>query len=206
LTTGVHGAGGSTLATAATLATAVSDHSNLNSNVHGAISTGILQQGLFAQTQSVAVTANGTEGTLIGTGSGSVTLPANFFSVGKTIRVKASGFYTRTAGDDLRVRIYLGATTILDTAVQDPSTVTGFGWRFESDITCRTTGAPGTVMGQGRLELSTSATASANWQLVNTGAAIGVTTTGALAVNLTALWGGAGNSFTCTNLTIEAVN
>lgn len=161
---------------------------------------------VFAQTESVSVIANGVEGTFVGAGVGSVTLPANFFAAGKTIRIKAYGYYTRTTGDDLRVRIYLDATVILDTGVRSPSTVGPFGWALETDITCRTAGAPGTVMGQGRLELSTSATASVIWQLANTGAAINVTTTGALVVNCTALWNGAGNSFTCTNLVITSMN
>jgi hypothetical protein len=159
---------------------------------------------LFTQTESISV-ITGAEGTLLGTGVGSVTLPANFFTVGKTIRIQAAGYYTRAAGS-LQVNLYLQGTSILATDVLSPASATARGWAFDALVTCRSTGAPGTVMGQGQLGLSTSAVARTVWQLVNTGAAINVTTTGTLAVNLTALWSNAGQDMTCTNFVLTAVN
>jgi hypothetical protein len=63
----------------------------------------------------------------------------------------------------------------------------------------------GSIMCEGVLRPSTSAVAAATWQMLNT-AAIAITTTGALAVDLTALWAGAGNSFICTNLILTSMN
>ena len=198
----------------------VHDHGNQSTGAHHAVAiaggaNGFLSgtdktridattYNLFVQTATVSVTANGAEQTLVGAGAGSATLPANFFSVGKDLRIKAHGYWTRAAGN-LRIRVYLGGTLVLDTGASNPGSSTNQGWDLEANCTGRTTGAPGPVMCQGRLNLATSATAGVTWTPVNT-AATAVTTTGTLAVDITCLWSGNGDTFACTNLILTSMN
>lgn len=53
---------------------------------------------LFSQTQTVTVTGT-TPGTLLGTGIGSITIPANYLTAGRKIRVHATLVATRASGN-----------------------------------------------------------------------------------------------------------
>lgn len=161
--------------------------------------------GLFVGTAD-ATSADTNENSIVPTGVGTVTLPANFLVAGKTIRLTASGFLTAPGATTLRLRIKLGTTVILDTGAQAIAAATNQHWQIDALITCRTTGATGTVHAQGRFIFFTAATAPAGVEFGPNTAAVPVDTTAAQAVGLTALWSAATTeSITTTNLTVEVL-
>lgn len=166
---------------------------------------------IFTQTADVTVASTASETTLIGTGVGTVTLPANFFTVGKTIRIGANGHYgTANPAGTLQIKVKLGTTVILDTTASTMSNgLSNLAWTIaETVITCRTTGATGTVMGQGYAEFSTTHTATTIDDFTPNTTAITIDTTASQAISITAQWGtsSASNTITATNVTIEVLN
>ena len=167
----------------------------------------------FTQTADVNIVNTVTETTLVGSGTGTATLPIGFLVAGKTIRVECEGYYSTkgaTAGT-LRLRTRLGGiagTVVGDTAAQTlTDNLTNRFWRAVTKITCRTTGAGGTVMAQGEALLHTSAILEAPWEMVNTGTQ-SINTLAAQAVTFSAEFGTAdtSNSITQTNMAIEVIN
>ena len=171
----------------------------------------------FTQTTAVAIAFNPigtTETTLTGAGTGTLTLPANFLTVGKTIRVIARGYYTSSVSSakTLNMRVRLGGLTgTVVGATGAIATTNGISaklWVLDTHITCYATGASGTVWAQGFFRPMTGAVADAAWAMGNA-ATVTIDTTSALAVDVTGQWGAgveSGPSITCTNLTIEAIN
>lgn len=168
---------------------------------------------IFTQTASVTVNNTATERTLIGAGIGTLTLPANALAIGKTIRIMASGYYSfiGTLAQTLTFRIRLGGiagTIVLATGVNPAAAIiANRSWRIDAEITCRTLGALGTVFSQGMVTLSTTAVLGTVWDMM-TAITSAINTTVAQAIVVTADWNGAvaGDTITCTNLTVELLN
>ena len=166
---------------------------------------------VYVATASATVSNTTTETTIVSTGIGTQTLPVNFLTAGKTIRVTASGVYGTDAvsAATLTLRIKLGSTVILTTGANIPNgSLTNRGWSISSLITCRTTGATGTVFGQGRCNLSTDATTAQTVDMENT-ATQTVDTTATQVVDVTAQWGvgvAAADTITGTNILIEVLD
>lgn len=164
----------------------------------------------FVQTASITATAI-TETNLLSAGVGMLNFPANWFRVGRSMKIRAEGFYSLLGtapgpAGSLRIRVKLGATTLLDTGVvANPLPVDFVNERFliEATIDCRTVGAGGTVMAQGSFEKMGPTSQVLSSQMVNT-ATIALNTTSAQALTITAQFGAAaaGNTLTLTNLTI----
>lgn len=162
----------------------------------------------FTQTATVTVQNSVVATTLIGTGVGTDTLPADFLTIGKTIRVTARGYYSTTGTPNLRFRVLFGATVLGTTGNQaTPSGASNLFWEVSSIITCRTTGATGTTQSQGYANVNTSATAGQRWDMVET-ATDTVDTTATQQLIVEVLWGtaSASNSIKCTNVIMEALN
>lgn len=169
------------------------------------IDTGIgTSSTLFSQTQAVTVVNTTNELTLVGTGSGSVTIPPNFFTAGKVLRFEGIGIHSAAAAPTIRLRVYFGNTVMLDTTAVTTGNSTNNNFRVFGLITCYTTGATGTFWAQGMY--MEEATAANIFSMANTGT-IQIDTTAAQVVNLTAQWGAQSNSdaVTLTNFTIEAL-
>lgn len=165
-----------------------------------------LQFAYFVQTASKTVANSTTETTLVSTGEGLTTLPAGFLMPGKCLRVRACGVISTTGTPNLTLRLKIGGATIASTgAVAMAGTVSGNVWSLDAEITCRTRGASGTVIGQGEFQYDDSTHAGTRWGMAMAAAAT-VDTTTQQAVDLTAQWGtgSASNTITCTNLNIEA--
>lgn len=207
LSNGTTGTGAVVQATSPTIVTptiasfANATHTHQNSAGGGTLAQAAIQPILpiFAQTNSVTVGNTVTETTLAGTGQGSLTLPAAFFVAGKTLRVRMSGYFSATAGPTIRLKLYFGATAILDTGAVTSSNLTDKFWTFDGTITCRTTGGTGTVMAQGVFIED----ATAPFGAVNT-TTVTIDTTATQAVDLKVTWGtaAAGNTITSTNFTL----
>lgn len=108
----------------------------------------------------VAGTANtaGTEASLLPTG-GVVTIPAGFWSVGRTLRIRATGLISCviTTPGTARFKVKLGPTaniTVFDSlaVLLDPVAHTAKGWDLEIELTCRSigSGTSATLWGTGK--------------------------------------------------------
>lgn len=161
---------------------------------------------LFNQTASVTIASSVTETTLTGAGKGSLTLPVNFFKVGKSIRVRVRGYVSDTGTPTYRFRIKLGSTTVLDTGtVTFAGTVSNDQWAAEGIMTCRTTGVSGTVMAEGMWAAETN-TNSNRAPMTNT-ATTTIDTTASQVVDVTWQWGtsSSSNTITAAILMVEAI-
>lgn len=111
---------------------------------------------LYTEIDDQIVTNTTTETTLIGTGIGSMTLGADFLTAGKTINAVLHGYYAHAAvtPGTIRLRGYVGSTVVLDTGTVNLSgaITTNRTFAFQSVMTCRTTGASGSVISQGELK------------------------------------------------------
>ncbi len=168
---------------------------------------------LFAQTASVAVRDTATETTLISSGIGTVTIPANYLVVGKTIRLRASGFF-RTAGtgsQTLAIRFKYGSTTLLATRNSTAFAVamTDLHWSIDCEFTVRSIGATGTVFAQAHpcFFYFSNTSNGIKAEILDSIATVTIDTTASTAIDLTADWNSAavGDTITCTNLTLEAL-
>jgi len=111
--------------------------------------------GLYAQTSLSATITGTTETSIIGTGVGSLTVPANFFSVGDSFHAKIGGLIGDTSnGDDITIRIKTGgvilASTGLFTLDNTQSIASGGeGWECELDFTIASLGVLGEICTNG---------------------------------------------------------
>lgn len=166
---------------------------------------------LFTATADSSANNTVTETSLFGTGIGSRTLAANFFAIGKTLRLKISGYWGQTNASPARtIKIYYGATVLANialpvfaTAVTSPK-----GWTLDVTITARTLGAAGTVYTQGLITLTGDAGADSRTYALMTSATVAIDTTASSAIGLKWTWGTAAatNTITATNGTLEALN
>lgn len=162
---------------------------------------------LFKQTATVTVASSAAETTLVGAGRGTMSLPANFFVVGRTVSIKAGGFYgTAGAGPTNAVRIKLGSTTILQSS--GDALTAGIGndreWYMDALFTCRTTGAGGTFIGQGLISYWTGGSTNRPYAMQRL-TTVSVSTTGALTLDITTQFGtsDAANIMNLTNLEVR---
>lgn len=155
----------------------------------------------YGATASGTVGNTVTETTLIGAGSGSLTVAANAFTAGKSMLIYVWGNIGDTGAPTLRLRGKLGGVTILDTTAFNAALITGTTlWQASMYLTCRTTGAGGTGIAQGMFSYFTAASVQTNAQMVNTTTfALNTTTTNV--IDFTAQWGTADplNTLTATN-------
>lgn len=178
------------------------NHNHSNSAGGGLLAQAAIQPILpvFAQTASVTVGNSALETTLLGAGQGSLTLPANFFAAGKSIRFRMSGVLSATGSPTIRLRLYFGATVILDSTALTSANPTNGLFEVNGVLTCRTTGGSGTVFAQGSfMEAGTT-----SFGIPTTTTSV-IDTTATQVVNLTVQWGtaAAGDTLTATNFTIE---
>lgn len=159
---------------------------------------------IFTQTADVTIANTVAETSLLGTGKGVKTIPADWMVVGRTLRLILRGYMSDTGTPTFRVKVKLGATVILDTgAVAFSGTIANNEWCVAADITCRVAGFSGTVIGQG----SFSESPDNRVGMVNTAPVAVNLFTSPLALDVTFEWGtaSASNTITCTNATLEAV-
>lgn len=106
--------------------------------------------GLYAQTVvSSTVTNTTTETSIIGSGVGSLSVPADTFAVGDSYHGKVGGVISAQNGDEITVRIKTGATVLASTGLITLEAVTSLGWELELDFTIATIGAAGDICTNG---------------------------------------------------------
>lgn len=167
---------------------------------------------MFTQTNTVTYANSVTATNLIGTGIGTSTLPANLLIAGRMICIKGRGvFSTAVLAPSIAVNLKLGTTQLATVSVgQLVSSAANWGFDFEVLITCRTTGASGTVIADGSLTFATSASTftTAIAYLNNAGATTTLDTTAIQAITINGTWGtaSASNTLSVTNASIEILN
>lgn len=180
-------------------------HNHQNAAGGGTLAQAAMQPILpiFAQTATITVANSASELTLVGAGTGSITLPAGFFVVGKAIKIRMSGFHSSTGAPTITIKVKIGGTTIA-TASGTSGNGSNDGFEVWMDLICRSTGVTGTVFGQGQYaELHSGGLV----QGLTPTAPTTVDTTGTLAIDITAQWGTAapGDTISATNFTLENV-
>ena len=116
----------------------------------GNISFGVPSPGLYSQTvQSATVTNTTTETSIVGTGVGSLTVPANTFVVGDSYHAKIGGVLSAQNGDDITIRVKSGSTVLATTGALDLEATTSMAWECEIDFTIAAIGASGSICTNG---------------------------------------------------------
>lgn len=164
---------------------------------------------LYRQAADKTVANTVTETTLITTTGalGTVTIPANYLSVGRTIRISVWGHYS-TAGSavNMTLRPKFGGTNYRVSAANAMTvSMSARPWKFEFLFTCQTAGASGTIQGQALATFSTGAITAAIWDMGGSNT-LTWDTTASRAFDLTTQWSAAvlGHTITCTNVLIES--
>ena len=97
--------------------------------------------GLFAQTaNSIPIAATTTEGTLIGGGVGTLSVPANGFQVGDSFVAKLYGHITCVGTATIQIRIKSGSVLLGDTGIITLDVTTNKHWNIEVNFTIRSLG------------------------------------------------------------------
>lgn len=156
---------------------------------------------VFVQTANVVVTNTTTETTLIGTGFGSSTLAAGYFSVaGSILRVHIQFAQTAAAGDNSTIRLKLGGTAFAAFAMGTTASH-AYGCIVDVIFTAQSVGVSGTIQGRpgaiicsdtfggGSISIVPGSTLTTN---------VTLNTTTALAFDFTVAPGGLTDSFTLT--------
>jgi len=100
--------------------------------------------GLFAQTANSTIITNTTvESSLINGGVGTLTVPANGFSVGDSFRAVFGGIVTATNNQTITVRVKAGAVILLDSGAQPITNITNNVFNLNIDFTIRQLGGAG---------------------------------------------------------------
>lgn len=113
-----------------------------NANAFTPVSLG----GLFAQTgNSVPITGTTVETTLINGGVGTLSVPANGFSVGDSFRGDFGGVLNSANNQTIRIRIKSGSVIFVDSGLQNITNITNNVWSLSLDFTVRQIGPAGTA-------------------------------------------------------------
>lgn len=101
--------------------------------------------GLYAQTaNSVPVSGTDVETSVINGGVGTLTVPANAFSIGNSFRADLSGIINAANNQTIQIRVKSGSVVLLDSGVQSlTNSIINDIFTLSLDFTIRQTGAAG---------------------------------------------------------------
>jgi hypothetical protein len=156
--------------------------------------------GLYAQTaNSIPVTATTTESTLIGTGVGSLSIPANVFQIGDSFRAVFGGVMNAANNQTIRIRVKAGSVTLLDSGVQSlTNSIVNDIFTLKLDFTIRQLGVAGvaSIVSIGSFHYVKTSNASPQGFAFNVVNNTTFNTTISNTLNVTVEWGSnnAGNS------------
>jgi hypothetical protein len=151
--------------------------------------------GLFAQTANSTLITNTTaESSLINGGVGTLTIPANGFSVGDSFRAVFGGVVNANNNQNITIRVKAGSIVLLDSGVQNlGSSVINDVWSLNIDFTIRAIGAAGvaSIVSLGGFHYTKTNNASVQGFGFNTVNNTTFDTTISNVLNVTAQWGAA---------------
>lgn len=146
---------------------------------------------LFAGTADKTVTNTTDETSAIPTGIGTKTLQADWWQVGRSIRITGYGVYSTpiVTGGTVTVKVKLGSTVIATVATSALLVgASSAAFHLECIITCRTVGASGSVVCCGAVDYEVASAGHLFDNLDNDGAATTVDTTVSGDIDLTVQW------------------
>jgi hypothetical protein len=127
------------------------DSSGADTILGGGAAVGTLY-GLYSQTVQSATINTAPEQSIIGTGVGTLSVPANGFSVGDSFHGKIGGKINATGGggrSEIIIKIKTGTTVLATTGAFDLDNATNQGWECELDFTIASLGATGSICTNG---------------------------------------------------------
>ncbi len=157
--------------------------------------TTIFTQRILGTALASSVTAT----SIVGLGVGTLTLPANFWVLGKSIRFKIAGTVSTTATPTLAFLIKIGSTTIVTTGAVTMGTVSGVSFGVDVMLTCYAVGPTATIVGVGTAYMGGGVFGD---MIVTTAANVDTTAAGLL--DCTAQWGTSSSSNTIQSITCSA--
>jgi hypothetical protein len=149
-TSGVNGTSGTTGTSGSSGTRGTSGTSGLNgssgtSGVSPTLPTSI-SYGLFAQTANSTVITNTTvESSLINGGVGTLSVPANGFSIGDSFRAIFGGVLNTANNQTIRIRVKSNGVLLLDSGAQSITNITNNVYNLHIDFTIRALGGAGTA-------------------------------------------------------------
>ena len=108
--------------------------------------------GLFAQTVQGPTINTAPEQSIVGTGLGSLSVPANGFAIGDSFHAKLGGKINATGGggrSEIIIKIRSNGTVLASTGIFDLDNATDQGWELELDFTIISIGASGSISTNG---------------------------------------------------------
>lgn len=208
------GGGLLSLATRSSAGTANGDlWSDSNQKAVQAFAAGVEQtlSGVIAtETATATVSNTASETTLIPTVAGTASLPANFFVVGKKIRVRLGAIFSTPAVlGNVVFNAYLGSNLVASITLSDlDDSATNQPIDFYLEICCHTAGASGVVRPFGRCYYRNSGSAYLLIPFPSGNGAVSLDTTAAQAFDLKITWDAATSSrtITTTAFSLEVLN
>lgn len=100
--------------------------------------------GLFAQTaQSAAIAATTAETSLLGAGVGSLSVPANGFTVGDSFHAKLFGEISSANSETIQIKVKSGSVILADFGAYSLPSIANKVWELDITFTIRSIGAAG---------------------------------------------------------------
>lgn len=146
---------------------------------------------IFIGTADKTVTNSNTETSAIPTGIGTTTLQADWWQAGRAVHITAHGIYSTPVitGGTATVKVKLGSTVIASVATSSLLVgASGLGFHFDVMLTCRSTGASGSVSIGGAISYQVASSARIFDMLDNAGTAVTVDTTASGVIDCTVTW------------------
>jgi hypothetical protein len=141
-TTGTSGTSGSSGLTGTSGTSGIAGTSG-TSGVSPTLPTSV-NYGLFAQTANSTIITNTTvESSLINGGVGTLSVPANGFSVGDSFVAIMAGILNVTNNQTIRIRVKTGSVTLLDSGAQPITNITNNVFSLNVNFTIRQLGTAG---------------------------------------------------------------
>jgi hypothetical protein len=169
-------------------------------------------QVLFSSSAVQTIAATVAETSVFGAGSGSLTLPAGYLTVGKMLRFSVRGVYSTPAlaVGNVLIKVKLGGTVLASgTASALLVSATNSGFVGQALITCQSASSSGSVVIMGELSYAVGNNIAALTMAINNGVTPStINTTGTLAFDATVTWSNntAGNSLSSLNCLLEGLN
>jgi hypothetical protein len=148
--------------------------------------------GLYSQTaQSAAITATVAESSLIGTGVGSLTVPANGFVVGDSFHANLFGEVTAANAETLQIRVKAGSVVLADFGAYAMPTTSNKSWELNITFTIRAIGAAGVaaIAANGTFSFTHGGGSTFEANKVNTVNSTTFDTTASNTLDITLQWG-----------------
>lgn len=168
----------------------------------------IYTRNVFCQTANKTVSNTVTETSLIGTGVGSLVIPADALIVGNTIRVQLRGFLSTTGSPNIDFNFKFGSTSVVTMGPSAAGTnVDNKEFSLWYTFTIRGIGTSGSIIGQSQV-LIFSTHGTRNTYDIEMTSPVTINTTIDQTIDVTCTWGTAdvGDTITSTNCLVEILN